>query len=97
MEPACRKESILDAALKAANKHGFAAMRQKDIAVMAKCGYGTVTLYFNTMTQMRRAVMRAAIKREDLAVIAQGIACGDPDAKKATPELKAKAIASLSN
>ncbi len=97
MTPANRKAAILAAAMTvaASKKIGFSAMRQKDIAEQAECGFGTVTLYFNTMTQMRRAVMREAIKQQDVAIIAQGLGIGDPDAKKAPPELKKKAAALL--
>jgi AcrR family transcriptional regulator len=90
-----RQGEILEAALLVAQKMGFANIRQKDIAERAGCGYGTVTLHFKTMTQMRREIMRAAIKREILPIIAQGLGMGDPNAKKAPAEIKKKALASL--
>lgn len=98
MKPADRKQAILEAALKATETHGFGAVRQKHIAEVAACSYGTVSLYFNTMPQMRRAIMRAAIKSNIVNIIAQGFGIGDPDAKKAcglSPELKAKVLAVL--
>lgn len=91
MKPADRKAEILEAALVAARKCGFSKFRQIDIAAEANVSYGLVSTYFKTMTQMRRAVMRAAINRKDLAILAQGLGCGDPDARKAPAELKAKA------
>lgn len=95
MKPEERKADILEAALRASHKHGFATVRLQDIATEAECGYGTVSLYFNTMTQMRRAVVRAAIKREDLSIIAQALGIGDATARRAPIELKEKAVQTL--
>lgn len=95
LSPDDRKAEILAAALTVAARMGFTAMRQKDIAEEAKCAYGAVTHYFNTMEQMRRAVMRAAIKQENIKIISQGLGCGDPHARKAPAELKQKAAALL--
>ncbi len=95
MEKEARKASVLEAAIVVAEKIGFANMRTKDIAEQAQCGYGTVTLYWSTMGQLRRAVMRAAIQQRKLRIIAVGLATGDKDAKKAPDELKRAALATL--
>lgn len=92
MKPENRKDAILEAGLVAARKVGFLNLRQADIAQEAGCAHGLVTRYFATMTQMRRAIMRAAIQRKDLALIAQGLGCGDADARKAPDDLKKKAL-----
>lgn len=91
MKPADRKADILAAAITAAEKCGFGAVRQKDIAEQADCAFGLVTRYFNTMKQMRRAIMREAVRTKNLKIIAQGLAIADIDARKAPPELKVKA------
>lgn len=96
MIPADRKASILEAAIEAANTHTFSGLRLHHIATGAECSNALVVSYFSTMTQLRRAVMRAAIKREMLPIIANGVATGDPTAKKADPALIKKAMASLS-
>lgn len=95
MKPDDRKAAILESALAVAEKMGFAQMRMSDVAAHAGCVNGTVTLYFTTMTQLRRAVMRAAIKRGIAKIIAAGLAIGDKDAKKAPEALKEAARASL--
>ncbi len=96
MTPKDRKNEILLAGLKAAERLGFTNVRQADIAKEAECGFGTVTLRWGTMAQLRRAIMRQAVKQESLSVIATGLAIGDPNAKKAPEELKKKALATLS-
>ena len=47
------------------------------------------------MIAFRRSIMRAAIQARHLAVVAQGLAAGDASAKKADPELKARALSTL--
>jgi AcrR family transcriptional regulator len=97
MTPTDRKASVLEAAIVAAQKHTFAGLRLSHIAEQDECSNATVIQYFKTMTQMRRAVMRAAIKRRLLPLIAQGVAIGDPTASKADTELKKAALASMAN
>lgn len=96
MIPADRKASILEAAIDAAKKQTFSGLRLHHIATAADCSNALVVSHFGTMTKMRRAVMRAAIQREILPLIAQGVATGDPTATKANKALKDKALASLS-
>lgn len=95
MAPKDRKADIMSAALRAATKCGFANVRAKDIAEEADCAHGLMFSYFGTMAQMRRAVMRAAIKQEVLCIVAAGIALGDKDACKAPKELQDRALSSL--
>lgn len=95
MKPQARKDEILNAALAVAARLGFANVRVADIATQAGCGYGTVSYHFNTMTQMRRAMMRAAVDRKLLKIIAEGLVMRHPEAKKAPADIQQKAIASL--
>ncbi len=95
MKPEARKDEILNAALVVATKLGFANVRVADIATQAGCGYGTVSYHFNTMTQMRRAMMRAAVERKILKIIAEGLVMRHPEAKKAPDDIQKKAIASF--
>lgn len=95
LKPTVRKEQILTAAVAQAAKLGYQNVTREAVANAAECAPATVSLYFNTMAQLKRAVMRAAIHTRVLPVVAQGIALGDPQAKKAPDELKAAALASL--
>ena len=52
---------------------------------------GLVTKYFNTMKQLKRAVMRAAIKRKIPEIVALGLIVEDKYALKAPIMLRAKA------
>lgn len=96
MLPADRKASILEAALSAATKHGYTGFRLVDVAAHAGCSTGSVMAYYKTMAQVKRDVMRAAISRKVLPIIATGIAVKDPYCRKIAPELRARALATLS-
>lgn len=96
LDPNARKEEILQVAVGIATKDGLNNLRRDAIAEAAGVANGLVTRYFETMTQLRRAVMRHAVHNENLPLIAQGIAMRDPQALKAPEELKQKALASLS-
>lgn len=95
LAPEIRKEAILAVALDRALVLGLNNLRRDDIAQHAGVANGLVTRYFNTMTQLRRAVVRAAIHRECLPVLAQALASRDPDALKAPEDLRKRALASL--
>lgn len=97
LTPAVRKEEIIAAALRVAAKHGFENVSRAMIAEEADVAPGLVSNYWGTMPQLRRAIMREAVKQEDLVIIAQGLARGHTQAVKAPPELKDRAIATLAN
>lgn len=90
-----RTRQLLDAALLVAERDGFANLRRDAIAEEAGVNGSLVSLRLGTMEAVRRDVMRLAIKRACLPVIAQGLAARDRHALKAPPELKEKALASL--
>lgn len=95
LTPAARTAQLIDVALKLAAKHGLANIRRDQIAEAADVSQGLVTERLGTMPEMRRTVMRQAVAREVLPVIAEGLAAKDKFALKASPELRKKALASL--
>jgi AcrR family transcriptional regulator len=95
LDPATRKEAILAVAVARAEACGLNGLRRDDIAEHAGVANGLVTRYFNTMTQLRRAVIRHAVKNELLPLIAQALAAREPEALKANEDLKKRALASL--
>lgn len=95
LKPIDRKEMILAAALDEAQERGYQHITREGVAKRAVCSPGLVSTYFNTMTQLRRAVVRAAVSREVLPIIAQGLVAKDPQALKIPSGLKQAALAAI--
>jgi hypothetical protein len=89
--PGLRKEQILNVAIDLARNDGYHNLTRDGIAEQAGVSMGLVTRYFETMAQLKRAVMQAAIHREIPEIIAQGLVIGDKQARKAPEKLKAAA------
>jgi len=72
IEPAARKQAILDAALTVFSEHGFEAARLDDIAVRAGVAKGTLYLYFDDKEGLFEEVVRSAVNPilERLSVLA---------------------------
>lgn len=79
---------ILDAALVVAERAGYLTMTRRDVAREAGVSNGLINHAFVTMDALRGAVMRAAIERENIAIVRQGIAAGDELALSCPPDLR---------
>jgi AcrR family transcriptional regulator len=95
LDPKERQEQILSAALDLAERKGWQTLTRDGIADHAGVSPGLVSLHMGTMNKLRRTVMRAAVQRERLPIVAEGLAVRDAQALKASPELQRKALATL--
>jgi AcrR family transcriptional regulator len=93
--PADRKALLLEAALLTAQAKGYRRMTRDDISQRAGTSPSLVSLYLGAMPALRQSVMREAVKREIVAIVAEGLAERDPRAMKASDALKRKAAAEL--
>ncbi|MCK5644889.1 MAG: TetR/AcrR family transcriptional regulator [Gammaproteobacteria bacterium] len=96
-DPALRREQILNAAVVLARTQGYAQITRDAVAEQAGVSMGLISRYFGTMKQLKRDVMRAAVRQEIPEIIAQGLANADRHARKAPPELKERAVALIAN
>jgi AcrR family transcriptional regulator len=96
-DPAIRREEILSAASELANKIGYQNITRDAVASLVGISSGLIALYFNTMAQLKAAVMRRAIEKEILPIIAQGLSLGDIQTQEVAPDLKKRVIEFLSN
>ena len=94
-DPVLKKQYILQMAVATAVKVGYNKMTRELLAERAGVSEGLITKYFNTMCQLKRDVMRYAVRNSVVEVVAQGLAHGDKHDKKASPELKEAAAALL--
>jgi AcrR family transcriptional regulator len=94
MRNGLRADQIVDEAIALVDATGQHYTSLSRDAIAARCGVtGTAVQYhFPTMAQLRRAIMRAAVKQDALLVIAQGLVEGNPQALKAGPRVKAAAM-----
>lgn len=86
---------ILKAALELAAKEGYRNLTREAIAVKADVTPSLISYHLGTMVEMRRHLIREAIRTENLPVLAQAVAMRDKHALKATPELRTAALDSL--
>lgn len=92
-----RKNDLLQTALDLSVKVGYTNVSRGALATEAGVSNALVTHYFGTMKQLKRAIMRSAIGRSIPEIVAQGLAIGDDNARKAPVELKARAATALVN
>ncbi len=92
-----RDAKVLDAAVTVASDAGVHALTRVVVAGQAGVSEATVSNALGTMAQVREAVMREAIRRPVLNVLAQGLALGDPIARDAPDDLKQAALATVSH
>lgn len=97
INPELRKDQILNVAIDMAKEFGYHKITRDGIAERADISAGLISRYFNTMKQLRRTIMRAAVHKEIPEIVAQGLANGDDQAKKAPQELKRKALELIAN
>jgi len=95
LEARGRIAQILRAALEIAPKVGYARLTRDEIAKRAGIPSSLVAYHMGTMPELRRHIMREAVRAECLPVIAQGLAVRDRHAMKAPDEIKNRALDSL--
>lgn len=89
------KDQILAAALSLAAQRGYTNVTRDAVAHRVKAAPSLVNYYFKTMKVFRRQLMRHAIRKGDLCVVAQGLIARDVHALKAPADLRARAIANI--
>lgn len=95
MKPEARKEEILTAALAIASMSHYLKVTREQIARKAGVSATAVQYHFHTMCQLRKELIRAAIKRECLPVIAQGYVAKDPCVLRAPEDLRRRAVEAI--
>lgn len=95
LKPRDRKRQILDGAVNLAAQIGYMNLTREGLAVSLQVSPALVSHYLGTMTQLRRHVMRAAVQRQALSIIAQGLALKDKQAQRAPEELRRRALAAI--
>jgi AcrR family transcriptional regulator len=92
-----RVAQILKAALELCSQEAttYNRITRDEIAKKAGIPSSLVAYHCGTMADLRRDIMREAVRVENLAVIAQGLAARDRHALKAPEEVRRRALESL--
>lgn len=90
-----RMGQILASALVLSARVGYSRLTRDEIAVHAGITPSLIPYHFGTMEQLRRHIMREAVRVGCLPVIAQGLALRDRHALKAPEDLRARALQSI--
>lgn len=83
---------ILNAAIDIAQTDGWRAVTRDRVAEQAYVAQGSVNAHFGTIDALRTAVMEEAVRREIVAIVAQGLAEQHPAARAAPVDLKRRAL-----
>ncbi len=94
--PDDRKNELLTEAVELSKEIGYSHITRDGVAERAGVSYGLVTRYFQSMDNLRRLVLKEAIRTEVLEIIAQGLVRKDPLTKRLPPQLKEKVLLYLS-
>lgn len=95
LEPKDREAQILAAAVAQAIQHGYQNIERQKIADAAGVSPALVSKYLGTMTNVKRDVLRYAVRNRILPIIAQGLAMKDKQAMKAPEQVRKDALATL--
>lgn len=96
LEARARIAQILKAALELCGDGAhYVRITRDEIAKKAGIPSSLVAYHCGTMADLRRDIMREAVRVENLPVIAQGLAARDRQALKAPEEVQRRALESL--
>lgn len=90
-----RDERILDAAISIARTDGYQWITRQAVATAAGVAAGTINNAFGDTRGLKRAVLRAAVERGIIEIVAQGLADRHQIALDAPADIKAQAAALL--
>lgn len=87
-----RRQAVLEAAITEAEENGYQWITRAGVAARLGWSESAVSNYFSPFVELKREVMREAVKRGILTILAQGLAEGSAIAHSADPDLKKRAL-----
>jgi AcrR family transcriptional regulator len=91
-----KREMILYAAVNLALQHGYCRITRDDIAEAAGVSSGLVNHYFETIDKIRKEIIKTAIDKNIVELVAQGLGMRDREVLKAPPHVRQSALNFLS-
>ena len=90
-----KKPQLTEIALELAEINGYRNVTRDQIAERAGVATGTVSLHLGTMNQLRRTIIRHALKEGKNRIIAEAIIACDPHIKRLTKEERHAALTAV--
>ena len=90
-----RRKQILSAAVDISKQFSYLTLTFNQVAKRVKCTRGLIIHHFGSMAALRDAVMIHAVATNDLLLIAQGLAHGNPIATTANEDIKKQSVREL--
>jgi len=95
VNPLLRRSHVLNKAIELAKEKGYNSITRKEIAEAAEITPALLSHYFDSIESLRATVLKIAIRRKVLEIVAQGLVNNDPEAIQAPRDLKYAAVAYL--
>lgn len=86
-----RNRIVMDAAIQLAKTEGYQFLTREAVAREAKVSTGTVSNAYGNVRELKRAVLREAVEKEIVEIIAQGMADRHPIVAGISLSLRQKA------
>ena len=77
-----------------ASRQGYQNITREQVAKAADVGAGTVNLHYSSMAQLKKTIVRHAVRVGNNKIIAQAIVCNEPYVKKKLSVNERKAVLS---
>lgn len=92
MPPELRKQHIIEQGLVLARKGHYLLFTRAELAAACNVSPGLINVYAGNVDNIRQDVLRMAVERKVVEVVAQGLVQHDPIVNNIDKELKRKAI-----
>jgi hypothetical protein len=95
MNPLARKQKILEAAIQIAIVSGYRNITRKEVSLLSGSASGLIGRYFNTVENLKKEVLKEAIKHEIMPILIENLSAREFDKIEISTELKQKIISYL--
>jgi len=89
------KNAIIAAATRLAEKGYYTELTRVQIAREAKISDSAVSYYCGSMDDVRRDILKEALKTENYVILAQGLLRHDPALAEVSPTLRERILAAV--
>lgn len=90
-DPEIRQQQLLEAAIYVAKTEGWSKLTRAKVAAKAQVAASLINFYFGDKDEFRTSVMKAAVERNIVSVVAEGLLYLNPAALDAPAPIKNRA------